>query len=592
MSPVMHSIHHYRRSQLLIGRLALSVLFVAGVALRATADDSHPKLDPAVEYALGQATDTSTVRVIVTAAAGKYSTMRTHVVGTGRKIDAEHKAFNMLTAELRKADISMLESDVAAARISLDHTVLSTGTTTSSAVTPIDYGMLGTLGLVTPTVTGKGVGVAVIDSGIQPSLNLPSYAFFDFTGSTKSAADDYGHGTHVAGLIRAFSNLTGNPLQTPMIGVSTGTRLISMKVLNSTGQGYTSTVLTALEYLLNNRGTLGVDVANLSLGHLVTESGSSDPLVQAVEALSHKGIIMVVAAGNLGLNPTTGLPAYAGITSPGNAPSAITVGALDTRQTVTRTDDQIATYSSRGPSWYDGLLKPDIVAPGQGLVSMAAIGSTLYTRYPDLRVLDGTGAALYMRLSGTSMATAVTTGVVALMIEKHRQVSSVALTPNDVKAVLQFTAIPVNGPDGAPDVLTQGAGAINPPGAIAVAAALTGSPDPTMRSTTIVDPTTTIASGMTYSWSRTVIWGHTCIYGDTVYANEPAWASQTTWGSTVVWGHSWAASGDLVWDSAPTWSANTIWDPVAAPSTAGQSWPDVGAQAKTVIWGHGGGGPY
>src|SRR5947207_8823729 len=125
-----------------------------------------------------------------------------------------------------------------------------------------------------------------------------------------------------------------------------------------------------------------------------------------------------------------------------------------------------------------------------------------------------------MRLSGTSMATAVANGVVALLIEERRQFSTVPLTPNDVKAVLQFTAIPVNGAD----VLTQGAGAINPAGALAVIGALTGSADPSMRSTTEIQPTTMItftSTSETYAWSRTVIWGHTCVYGDTIYANEP-----------------------------------------------------------------------
>jgi serine protease AprX len=322
---------------------------------------------------------------------------------------------------------------------------------------------------------------------------------------------------------------------------------------------------------------------NLSLGHPVTESGSSDPLVQAVEALSRKGIIMVVAAGNWGRNPSTGLPAYAGITSPGNAPSALTVGAVDTNQTVTRTDDQIPVYSSRGPTWYDGVVKPDVVAPAHNLISLAAIGSSLYTRYPEQRVMDGLGSARYMRLSGTSMATAVTSGVVALLIEQRRQVSSVPLTPNDVKAVLQFTAIAVNGAD----VLAQGAGAVNPPGALAVVRVMTGNADPSLRSTSVVQPSTTIGSE-TYSWSQAVIWGHTFVSGDTIYANEPAWGSQTTWGSAVIWGHGLPGDGDLVWDSAATWSANTVWDPIIAPSTAGLSWPDLGGQA--VIWGHG--GPY
>ena len=86
---------------------------------------------------------------------------------------------------------------------------------------------------------------------------------------------------------------------------------------------------------------------------------------------------MVVAAGNYGTNPNTGLAGYGGIASPGNAPSAITVGAANTNSTVDRSDDRLAPYSSRGPSWYDGIAKPDVLAPGQGLVSSDASGSTL-----------------------------------------------------------------------------------------------------------------------------------------------------------------------------------------------------------------------
>ena len=440
--------------------------------------------------------------------------------------------------------------------------------------------LLATLGLTNSSVTGKGVGVAVLDSGLQPSTALPEFAFKDFvsgTGTGAAAYDDYGHGTHISGLIRA----TADPRGGGVAGISPGARLVSMKVLDGTGQGYTSTVLAALEDVMNNRGSFGIDVVNLSLGHPITEPAANDPLVQAVETLSRSGVIVVAAAGNWGRNPQTGVPAYAGISVPGNAPSAVTVGALDTNQTITRSDDQIPTYSSRGPTWYDGLVKPDLVAPGQSLVSLAAAGSSLDTRFPELRVPDASGAARFMRLSGTSMATAVTTGVVALMIERHRTVSSRPLTPNDVKAVLQFTAIPVTGSD----VFTTGAGALNPAGALAVVATLTGTAKTDWRSNAIVQPTTTIGSE-TYLWNQTVIWGHTLVGGDSVYANEPAWGSLTTWGSTVIWGHGSPFPGDLAWDLATTWSTTTVWDPIIAPSGAGLPWPELGGQA--VIWGHGG----
>jgi serine protease AprX len=593
-----HNVIQTRASRSMMHYVFALAVLIWGSTQGAIADESHPKLDPAVSFALAQATDTTTVRVIVEAVPGKFATMRAKVGATGKPIAADHKFINALSVKLPKSDISKLTSEPTVARISLDHVVRSTAAppatpgqpstppnppTLPAVGKPIDDVMLTTLGLTNSSVTGKGVGVAVIDSGLQPATELPAFAFFDFTTTTKGGAyDNYGHGTHIAALIRAKAPPTNNPLG-GMVGVSPGARLVSMKVLDGTGQGYTSAVLTALETVLNNQGSLGIDVVNLSLGHPITEPGAGDPLVQAVEALSRKGIVVVVAAGNWGRNPTSGFPAYAGITSPGNALSAVTVGALDTKQTVTRTDDQVPVYSSRGPTWYDGVVKPDVLAPGHDLVSLAAVGSSLYTRFPEQRVADGNGAARYLRLSGTSMATAVTTGVVALLIEQRRSVSRQPLTPNDVKAVLQFTAIPVNGAD----VFTQGAGAVNPPGALAVVAALTGNADKTLRSTTVVQPTTTIELE-TYTWNQAVIWGHTFVHGDSIYANEPAWGVQTTWGSAVIWGHSWPGDGDLVWDSAATWSTTTVWDPIVAPSSAGLSWPELGGQA--VIWGHG--GPY
>ena len=128
---------------------------------------------------------------------------------------------------------------------------------------------------------------------------------------------------------------------------------------------------------------------------------------------------MVVSAGNYGVNQETGEIGYAGVTSPGNAPSAITVGATDTHDTIDHDDDTVAPYSSRGPAWYSGLAKPDIVAPGSRLVAVAAYAGELYQDHPERRV---SADALdlkprYLRLSGASMAAAVTSGV-ALMVSQ------------------------------------------------------------------------------------------------------------------------------------------------------------------------------
>src|SRR6185295_9749543 len=250
-------------------------------------------------------------------------------------------------------------------------------------------------------------------------------------------SDGYGHGTHIAGLLGAAGHLSGGPSYQ---GVAPRVDFVVLKVLDGQGLGSTSNVISAIQFATANRVALGIDIINLSIGHAIYEVAATDPLVQAVQAASRAGLVVVVSAGNYGTNSTTGLVGYAGITSPGNAPSAITVGAASAQDTVARGDDRIATYSSRGPTWYDGLAKPDVVATGSQLASNAAKNGTLYATYPSLIV--GTD---YIKLSGTSMATGVVSGVVALMLEaNHVQLGAGYLTPNAVKAALQFNAIPVH----------------------------------------------------------------------------------------------------------------------------------------------------
>src|SRR5262249_53253536 len=178
-----------------------------------------------------------------------------------------------------------------------------------------------------------------------------------------------------------------------------------------------------------NRARWHLGVTNLSLGHPIYEPASTDPLVQAVENAVAAGIVVVVSAGNFGGDVTTHEPAYAGITSPGNAPDAITVGAVETHQTVSRADDVVAWYSSRGPTWYDGFQKPDLVAPGSHIVSDVSTKSTIYSKYPGGIVM--VAGKPFLRLSGTSMAAPVVSGVVAAMLDASRSNHHGApLTPN------------------------------------------------------------------------------------------------------------------------------------------------------------------
>ena len=203
-------------------------------------------------------------------------------------------------------------------------------------------------------------------------------------------------------------------------------------------------MITAIDHAVANRQRLGIDLINLSLGHPVMESATTDPLVRAVERAVASGIIVVVSAGNRGVQPATGLPGYGGITSPGNARSAITVGAVDNNYTAPRADDFVQAYSSRGPTWFDAYAKPDVVAPGHRLVASASVNSTLYKDNTSLRVTAaGQTKAQYIRLSGTSMSAAVTTGILAAGLEAFWDKDDKrTLTPTAAKAVLEFTAIP------------------------------------------------------------------------------------------------------------------------------------------------------
>ena len=168
-------------------------------------------------------------------------------------------------------------------------------------------------------------------------------------------------------------------------GIAPGAQVISVKALGATGGGLTSDVIAGIDWSITNKNTYNIRVINMSLGHPVFESYKTDPLCQAVERAVNAGIVVVVAAGNAGKG-SAGNTVYGGINSPANDPSVITVGALDTHYTIARSDDTIASYSSRGPTVVDGLIKPDIVAPGNKVIAWPNRDSSLFTDYPANRV--------------------------------------------------------------------------------------------------------------------------------------------------------------------------------------------------------------
>jgi len=352
-----------------------------------------------------------------------------------------------------------------------------------------------------------------------------------------------------------------------------------LKVLDKNGAGYTSDVIRAVDFAVANRVSLGIQIINLSLGHPIYEPAGSDPLVQAVERAARAGVIVVAAAGNYGTNPTTGLPGYAGITSPGNAPSAITVGAVKTLDTVVRSDDRIPDYSSSGPTWYDAFAKPDILAPGHNIVATAAKQGMLYKTYPQLKSADGD----YMRLSGTSMATAVASGSIALMLEASRAATygHPTLTPNAVKAMLQYSAVGIHDDGGFEyNALRKGAGVLNTKGAIELGRSVDTSATIGQYWLTNTPAPWTVIGGETDTWNQGIIWGTGIVWGTTAYYNETSWGTGISWGSSTEW------SSGIIWGSNVVWTNPSMWidgNILANDAGTGIIW---GSDAGTgIIWG-------
>jgi serine protease AprX len=309
----------------------------------------------------------------------------------------------------------------------------------------------GALGLGLPGVNGQGIGVAVVDSGIAAHAALAGKvtAAVSFVPGEPSVGDGFGHGTHIAGIIAGRPTPGAGPAAGYAGGIAPGAHLVNVRVLGSDGSGLTSSVIAGLDWVLANRVRYGIRVVNLSLGHPATGPCVIDPLCSTIERVTRTGLVVVVSAGNRGATPS-GQLVLGTITSPGTSPFALTVGATNTWNTVARGDDTVASYSSRGPAAFDLLVKPDVVAPGNKIVSLEADGSYLATHYPGLHVAGG-GTNGYRKMSGTSMSAGMVSGGVALLLQ-----ASPLATPLQVRLALQLTATPMG-----EGLMAAGAGSVN-----------------------------------------------------------------------------------------------------------------------------------
>jgi serine protease AprX len=175
-----------------------------------------------------------------------------------------------------------------------------------------------------------------------------------FVPGDTNTGDKFGHGDHVAGIVGGNGKKsTGNSYDYKIRGIAPNVSLVDLRVLNNTGAATDSTVIAAIQKAIDLKSTYNIRVINLSLGRTYTTSYTSDPLCQAVQQAWAAGIVVVVAAGNLGRDNSYGNNGYGTITAPANRPYLITVGAMNTMLTLSRSDDIVASYSSKGPTQID-----------------------------------------------------------------------------------------------------------------------------------------------------------------------------------------------------------------------------------------------
>jgi serine protease AprX len=422
----------------------------------------------------------------------------------------------------------------------------------------------------TESLTGDGIGVALIDSGVAPvtGLNQPGKVIngpdLSFESQTPGLADidTYGHGTHMAGII-AGSDPANSTGAARFEGVAPGAHLISLKVAAADGASDVSQVIAGIDWVVTHRNDPGLNirVLNLSFGTDSTQDEKLDPLSYAVEAAWRNGIVVVVSVGNDGTSATR-------VTMPAANPYVIAVGAADPNGTDVRTDDTVATFSSRG----NATRHADLLAAGRSVVSLRDPGSYIDTNYPGARVADSAGQQRFFRGSGTSQAAAVVSGSVALLLQQRP-----GLTPDQVKKLLVQSADPLTGAD----PIAAGAGQIDIAGAATLsipmdakqsypAATGLGSLESSRGSAHVADAD----AGL-------LLTGEKDIFGTpwkpatwtAAAKNGKAWSGGTwngnVWAGSAFTGQSWASKtwGTTTWSSL-TWSGRS-W---TSGAWAGRSW--------------------
>src|SRR5690349_21156835 len=377
-----------RKPKRMVVALLLACVALLLVTPVVAAKSSHsPKASPDLQNLLGTSPSTTMVDVIVQY---KVKVQKHHLQKALSKGGHSKAHLGVVQAEaftLPLGEVADLLNDSDVKYVTLDHHVKMTAgpdytLTTVNADVAQAYGFDGT-----------GVGIAVVDSGIYPHDDLNLFGAQNqrvvysesFVPGDTSTADAYGHGTHVAGIAAGDGYDSQTSYKFHYVGVAPNANIINLRVLDANGSGVDSSVIAAIQRAIELKDQYNVRVLNLSLGRGIWESYTLDPLCQAVEQAWKAGIVVVVAAGNAGRDNSMGTNGYATITVPGNDPFVLTVGAIIANDGI-RANDVIASYSSKGPTLIDHIVKPDIVAPGNQVTSLRAPNTTLVNNNPQYNV--------------------------------------------------------------------------------------------------------------------------------------------------------------------------------------------------------------
>ena len=411
-----------------------SFQFLITACLLFTAVDSIPQQVPVAKaqpQLVQMAADQpgALVQVIVQKAAGTTGTEE-RVSALGGKITQDLRIINAFAAEMSAKDAVQLSEAGDVRWVSLDAGMESSVCSQCVDTSKLANAYIGAIRAdkvwnSAPYIQGQGIGVAVIDSGINPNGDLYTnmgvnrqIADVRFNSDyNQSPSDGYGHGTHVASIIGG----DGSELSGKYIGVAPMVNIINVKVSNDDGSAMMKDVVRGLQWVLDNKATYNIRVVNLSLNSSVADSYNTDPLDAAVEILWFNGVVVVVSAGNKGSGA---------IYPPANDPFVITVGAVDDKGTAALKDDSLASFSAYGNS-ENGAVKPDLVAPGTNIIArLVNQNMGLAGAHPANKV-----GSQYFRMSGTSMAAPMVSGAAALLLQDEP-----GLTPDQVKYRLMATA--------------------------------------------------------------------------------------------------------------------------------------------------------